>query len=176
MNNLAHNVACVLRIDSAGFNSDMLRITTENRRGKLFLTVEGSLSGPRVATLEQCWRELCSSTPRPKFCVNLCGVSFIDNAGKVLLKEMHRLGAELLAEGCLNQAIVNEIAGPKEKQTLRESKDNDEAKGSPIIFYVILFSLLLAPALCSTQTKHSLNQTRADFAHNAGPLEKTYAN
>ncbi|HWY07793.1 MAG TPA: hypothetical protein VNY24_13110, partial [Candidatus Acidoferrales bacterium] len=87
----------------------MLRITTENRRGKLFLSVEGSLSGPRVATLEQCWRELSASTPRPKFCINLCGVSFIDNAGKVLLKEMYRLGAELLAEGCLNQAVVTEI-------------------------------------------------------------------
>jgi ABC-type transporter Mla MlaB component len=176
VNDLSYNVASVLRVDSAGYNSEMLRITTENRRGKLFLTVEGSLSGPRVATLEQCWRELYSTAPRPKFCVNLCGVSFIDNAGKVLLKEMHRLGAELLAEGCLNQAIVNEIAGPKEKAAARESKDNEDAKGSPIIFYLILFSLLLAPALCSAQTKQSLSQAHGDFAHTAGPLEKTYAN
>ena len=134
----------------------MLRITTESKRGKLFLTVEGSLSGPRVSTLEQCWRELNAATPRAKFCVNLCGVSFIDNAGKVLLKEMHRQGAELLAEGCLNQAILKEIAAAAENGSSRESKeakDGDTSKGAPIIFYVILFGLLLMPAFASAQTK-----------------------
>src|SRR6202790_2422813 len=134
----------------------MLRITTENKRGKLFLSVEGSLSGPRVATLEQCWRELSATTPRPKFCINLCGVSFIDNAGKVLLKEMYRLGAELLAEGCLNQAVVTEIVGPGRKTETRgpkDPKDNDPYKGSPFIFYVILFSLLLTPTFAGAQTK-----------------------
>ncbi|HXH66114.1 MAG TPA: TolC family protein [Candidatus Limnocylindrales bacterium] len=133
----------------------MLRISTENRRGKLFLTVEGSLSGPRVATLEQCWRELSAATPRPKFCINLCGVSFIDNAGKVLLKEMYRLGAELLAEGCLNQAIVTEIIGLGRKNETREPKDNDPSKGSPFIFYVLFFSLLLIPSFARAQTKNA---------------------
>jgi outer membrane protein len=134
----------------------MLRITTENKRGKLFLSVEGSLSGPRVATLEQCWRELSAANPRPKFCINLCGVSFIGNAGKVLLKEMYRLGAEFVAEGCLNQAIVTEIVGPGRKTETRdpkEPKDNDPSKGSPFIFYVIFFSLLLLPTFAGAQTK-----------------------
>lgn len=133
----------------------MLRITTENKRGKLLLSVEGSLSGPRVATLEQCWRELCATSPRPKFCINLCGVSFIDNAGKILLKEMHRLGAVLLAEGCLNQAIVTEIIGSTRKNNPREPKDSDPTKGSPIIFYILFFSFLLLPSLSSAQTKNS---------------------
>ena len=136
----------------------MLRITTETRRGKLFLTVEGSLSGPRVSTLEQCWRELSAATPRQKFCINLCGVSFIDNAGKVLLKEMYRLGAELLAEGCLNQAVVTEIIKPGRKSEARgtkDPKDNDPSKGSPFIFYVIFFSLLLVPKFAGAQTKNS---------------------
>ncbi len=134
----------------------MLRITTENKRGKVFLSVEGSLSGPRVATLEQCWRELSAATPRPKFCINLCGVSFIDNAGKVLLKEMYRLGAELLAEGCLNQAVVTEIVGPGRKSEARgpkDPKDNDPSKGSPFFFYIIFFSLLLIPSFAGAQTK-----------------------
>src|SRR5215475_6617432 len=158
VNKLKHDLALLLRIDSTGTIPYMLRITTENRRGKLFLTVEGSLAGPRVATLEQCWRELYAATPRPKFCVNLCGVSFIDNAGKVLLKEIHRLGAELLAEGCLNQAIVNEIIGPKQKAEAREAKDKSEenGKGTPIIFYAILFSLLLVPHASFAQAKNSV--------------------
>src|SRR5467141_2850961 len=136
----------------------MLRITTENRRGKLFLSVEGSLSGPRVATLEQCWRELSAASPRPKFCINLCGVSFIDNAGKVLLKEMYRQGAEFLGEGCLNQAIVTEIIGPGRKTETRDPKDKDKdkdpSKGSPFIFYIIFLSLLLVPAFTGAQTKN----------------------
>ena len=39
----------------------------------------------------------------------ICAVSFIDERGKALLAEMHRGGAELVAEGCMNRAIVEEI-------------------------------------------------------------------
>jgi len=112
-----------------------------------------------VATLEQCWRELSAASPRPKFCINLCGVSFIDNAGKVLLKEIYRHGAEFLAEGCLNQAIVTEIIGLGRKTETRDPKDKDKdkdpSKGSPFIFYVIFFSLLLVPAFAGAQAKSS---------------------
>jgi outer membrane protein len=103
------------------------------------------VAGPWVGALEQCWRELHAASPRQKFSINLCGVSFIDNAGKVLLKEMHRLGAELIAEGCLNQAIINEITRSNKKGDSTDEKREDSRKG-PIIFYVTLFSLLLLPA------------------------------
>jgi outer membrane protein TolC len=73
-------------------------------------------------------------------------VSFIDDAGKVLLKEMHRLGGELIAEGCLNQAIVSEIVGADAKHDADATKDSDCRKKSPIIFYGVFFSLLLLPA------------------------------
>jgi len=125
---------------------DMLRITTETKRGRLTLSVEGRLAGPWVAALEQCWRELLTASPRQKFSINLCGVSFIDDAGKVLLKEMHRLGGELIAEGCLNQAIVSEIVGADAKHDSDATKDSDCRKKSPIIFYSVFFSLLLLPA------------------------------
>jgi len=119
----------------------MLRITTEKRRGKVFLSVEGKLAGPWVAALEQCWRELHASSPREKFLVNLCGVSFIDAAGKVLLKEIYRQGGQLVAEGCLNQAIVNEIAAGEKKGENVGAKGR--SKGSHIIFYTLFFSLML---------------------------------
>jgi len=155
MNEIKSNLVLPLPGYVSGSRQHMLRITTENRRGKLFISVEGSLAGPRVTALEQCWRELYAANPRPKFCVNLCGVSFIDNAGKVLLKEMHRLGAELLAEGCLNQAIVNDIMGPRQKAERREPKDKKEegAKGGPIIFYTILFSVLMLPPVSFAQAR-----------------------
>ena len=114
----------------------MLRITTEKKKAKTVLSVEGRLVGPFVPTLEQCWRELKAASPQEKFYVNLCGVSFIDGAGKMLLREMHRQGGQLVAEGCLNQAIVKEIIGSEKKEGR-----NDEGKGTPIIFYVLLMSL-----------------------------------
>jgi len=117
----------------------MLRITTDKRKSKTVLSVEGRLVGQNVATLEQCWRELRNASPQEKFHVNLCGVSFIDGAGKVLLKTMYHEGGQLIAEGCLNQAIVKEIVG-QERNGLR---GEGSEKKTPIIFYIALLSLLL---------------------------------
>ncbi len=121
----------------------MLRITTETKCGKTVLSVEGRLAGPWVETLAQCWRE---RVPSEKFSVDLCGVSFIDAAGKVLLKEIHQQGGRLVAEGCLNQAIVQEIEGSPEKPSCWGKK-----KGSHIIVYVAFFSLLATPAIARAQ-------------------------
>jgi outer membrane protein len=126
----------------------MLRISTVIKKTKTILTIEGRIAGPSVATVEQCWRELYSASPKQKFLVNLCGVSFIDNAGKVLLREMHRLGAEFHAEGCLNQAIVSEISTSDEASAEKPPK---KTKGSSIIFYVVFFSLFFSPIFAHAQ-------------------------
>jgi outer membrane protein len=128
----------------------MLRITTEKKRCKVILTVEGRLAGPWVAALEQCWREMRATSPNEKFNIDLCGVSFIDPAGKTLLKEIHRQGGRLIAEGCLNQAIVREINAPEDKGK-GESGKNGPGR-SHIVFYVALFSLLVSPALTLAQS------------------------
>ena len=117
-------------------SSPMLRISTEKKKGRTVLSVEGRLSGPRVATLEQCWREMRGSSPDEKFQVNLCGVTFIDGAGKILLKGMYSEGAQLLAEGCLNQAIVNEITAEQ-----KAGGSEKRGKGPSFFFYVAFFSL-----------------------------------
>jgi outer membrane protein len=133
----------------------MLRITTEKKRGRTTLSVEGRLAGPWVAALEQCWRELHASEPQEKYHLDLCGVSFIDAAGKVLLKEIYRQGGKLVAEGCLNQAIVDEI-----KESQKESRSHvgkAHRKGSHIIFYLVFFSLLLGATLAQAQETKSRN-------------------
>ncbi|MGB7233562.1 MAG: hypothetical protein WBD19_17970, partial [Candidatus Acidiferrum sp.] len=98
------------------------------------------MAGPWVAALEQCWRERAAEE---KFAIDLCGVSFIDAAGKALLKEIHQQGGKLIAEGCLNQAIVDEIAGRERNE---KTGCLGRKKGSHIIFYVAFFSLLVVPA------------------------------
>jgi outer membrane protein len=142
----------------------MLRITSEKKKGKVVVTVEGRLTGPWVGTLEQCWRELRAASPDEKFSLNLCGVSFIDPAGKTLLKEIHRQGGQLVAEGCLNQAIVREIndTGGRGKN----ENGGEGPKGSPIVFYIALLSLLISPGAVRAQ---GANPNRALSA--TGPAE-----
>src|SRR6202158_3724705 len=139
----------VMHLQVTSRTESMLRITTEKKRGKTILSVEGRLAVPSVATLEQCWRELHTSSPDEKFHVKLCGVSFIDAAGKVLLKEIHREGGQLIAEGCLNQAIVHEIEEDESANT--EIPGKGRRKGSHIIFYIALFSLLFSAAQAEAQ-------------------------
>src|SRR3984893_17404379 len=143
--NLHLMVAQVHLLRSSG-STRMLRITTEKKRGKLVLTVEGRLAGPWVSTLEQSWRDARAGAPTEKVSVNLCGVSFIDPAGKTLLKEIHHQGGQLSAEGCLNQAIIREISrqGSRPKGADADEQENGP-KGSPIVFYTVLFALLLTP-------------------------------
>jgi outer membrane protein len=133
----------------------MLRITTETKRAKTTLTVEGRIAGPQVGTLEQCWRELYAASPKQKYIINLCGVSFIDSAGKVLLREMHRHGADLQAEGCLNQAIVEEISGPV-RRAPESAKHAKKSKSSHIIFYTVFFGLLGLSTAARAQEKVAL--------------------
>jgi outer membrane protein len=130
----------------------MLRITTEQKKGKVVLTVEGRLAGPQVGTLEQSWRDARANNE--KVSVNLCGVSFIDPAGKALLKEIHHQGGQLVAEGCLNQAIVREIGAQSTKKRNENGEDEpgDGNKGSHIVFYTLLFGLLLSPAAGRAQS------------------------
>ena len=145
----------------------MLRISTETKRAKTVITIEGRIAGASIGTVEQCWRELYAASPKQRFIVNLCGVSFIDSAGKVLLREMHNLGAELQAEGCLNQAIVNEISTAGESNTT--DKHTKKPKGAPIIFYIAFFSLLVAPAFLRAQEK----ATAQPAAATNGPVRLT---
>jgi outer membrane protein len=156
---LASRLLCYPR----GGSDFMLRITTENKRGKLILSVEGRLAGQWVGALEQCWRELYAANPRQKFSIDLCGVSFIDNAGKILLKEMYGLGGELIAEGCLNQSIVNEITGPRAKQESSQKKEEGEKKGTTIIFYIAFLSLLILP--CGLRAQNQPAAAPIDAGH-----------
>jgi outer membrane protein len=134
-------MVAIMHLLRSGGAESMLRITTEKKRGKTVLGVEGRLAGPWVGALEQCWRELHAGSPQEKFYIDLCGVSFIDATGKMLLKEMHRQGGQLVAEGCLNQAVVREILADGGAKS--NAKGKERRKGSHIIFYLAFFSLML---------------------------------
>ena len=85
----------------------MLKITTQTDATRTIFELEGRLAGAWVQELEDCWRKAANSD-RPVR-VLVCAVTFIDEKGKTLLAEMYRDGAELVAEGCMNKGIVEEI-------------------------------------------------------------------
>ena len=85
----------------------MLKITTQASPAETVFDLEGKLVSPWTEELENCWRKARSSD-RPVR-VMLCAVTFIDDKGRDLLVEMYRQGAKLVAEGCMNKAIVEEI-------------------------------------------------------------------
>ena len=85
----------------------MLKITTRTDVTGTIFELEGRLAGAWVQELEDCWGKAANSD-RPVR-VMVCAVTFIDDKGKTLLAEMHQHGAELVAEGCMNSAIIEEI-------------------------------------------------------------------
>jgi hypothetical protein len=85
----------------------MLKITTHAHGAVTLLELEGKLAGPWVKELADCWHRTAIGDQRIR--VILRAVTFIDGAGRKLLAEMHRQGTELVAEGCMTKAIVEEI-------------------------------------------------------------------
>lgn len=88
----------------------MLKITSEKNPGSVRLTVEGSLTGAWTSELEHVWRTVQSSGVA-SFIVDLRGVTFVGEDGKVLLKRMWEGGARLIANGCCTGHMVEEITG-----------------------------------------------------------------
>ena len=85
----------------------MLKITTQDDASHTVFALEGKLAGPWVEELNVCWRDVDGAGRPVK--VLLCAVTFVDERGRDLLTEMYRRGAELVAEGCMTKAIVDEI-------------------------------------------------------------------
>lgn len=88
----------------------MLRVTVDQENNPVVLKVEGKLSGPWVRELEECWRNTRLKCAGRRLRVELTDVSFVEDRGRVLLKEMIHSGDELLASGPMMRSILEEIA------------------------------------------------------------------
>jgi hypothetical protein len=85
----------------------VLKITTRADATGTILELEGKLAGAWIQELEDCWLKAANSGAHVR--VMVCAVTFIDDKGKALLAEMHQHGAQLVAEGCMNSAVVEKI-------------------------------------------------------------------
>jgi hypothetical protein len=91
----------------------MLKISVkdEEPQKRILLEVEGRLVGPWVDELERCWESARSRISSEVIVVRLANVSFIDDAGRELLKKISSAGSKLEGEGCMVRAIIARIIG-----------------------------------------------------------------
>jgi hypothetical protein len=94
----------------------MLKITMQSEAGVLFFQLEGKLAGPWVKELERCWRSTADTQQGYPVRVDLSAVTFIDGDGEAPLGQIYKEGAELVASGCLNKCIVEEVMQSREKK------------------------------------------------------------
>ena len=85
----------------------MMKIETHEIDGSLTFKVEGRLAGIGVSTLEECWRAATARYPQGKFTVDLRKVTYVDIAGSLLLKLMHRDGLTFKTSGLMTEEIAD---------------------------------------------------------------------
>ena len=92
--------------------TNVLRITLEDAKDVATFRLEGKLTGPWVSEFERSWHDFKGRTPSTPVTVDLCNVSFVDSAGKKLLRRMFDEGAHLRAH-LMTKFIVDEVTGQR---------------------------------------------------------------
>ena len=88
----------------------MIRIDQVRSGATVILNVEGTISGAWARELERYWIESRKLTGNLRVDVDLSGVTFIDDDGRLVLKRMLDGGAILRSAGVMNRAIIEELA------------------------------------------------------------------
>jgi hypothetical protein len=87
----------------------MLRIRVEELNHSVTLWLQGTLAGPYVTELENCWAIVLARLDNRGIVVNLDAVTFVDLRGKALLAEIYSVGARLRGKGAQSRHLVAEI-------------------------------------------------------------------
>ena len=85
----------------------MIRISQIGKGSKPHLLVEGTLSDGWVEALETSWIE--AQSKGKSMCIDLSGVTYIDEKGRELLARIIRGGAEIRTPGIMTREVVEEI-------------------------------------------------------------------
>jgi anti-anti-sigma regulatory factor len=87
----------------------MLRITNTGTSTEQKWTLCGQLTGPWVAELRSNWEQTHHEFPGRKHLVDLSDVTFIDEEGEELLRQMTNAGAEFVASGVDTRHILENL-------------------------------------------------------------------
>jgi anti-anti-sigma regulatory factor len=84
----------------------MFRVTYSDTADGQRWSLHGRLAGPWVDELRACWRSARDRAPLARAIVDLKEVTFIDEAGEMLLADMRSAGAKLIATGVEHQYLL----------------------------------------------------------------------
>jgi anti-anti-sigma regulatory factor len=87
----------------------VLRISQGLGQGCTILELEGKLAGPWVEELRRCWQEISTPSIEADLLLDLKTVSFVDDAGQALLREMRERGVRLVGRGPMIRHLVEQI-------------------------------------------------------------------
>ena len=119
----------------------MLRITTTETDERVTLKLEGKLSGPWAAELEQCWR---TTSPAKRLVLDLSGVTFVDPTGKKVLCAIATAGGQLVGSGLVPKSLVDEICTDKSAAKPGKAKMKEEV--AHLLLILLLPLLAASPA------------------------------
>lgn len=101
-----------------------LRITVREQESVTEITLEGRLAGPWVTELSRAWSELALRLGARKVSIDLRDVTYCDEAGKQVLREIvAQTNAELVTSSPLTKYLAQEIS-KKEPQRSKAEADN----------------------------------------------------
>ena len=96
----------------------MLRITTTEAEGKQKWVLQGQLAGPFAAELKTAW----DNAPKNDRCVvDLTDVTFVDEAGALVLCAMKSAGVRFIAQGVDTKHLLDDLKR-KAQPSLRRSQ------------------------------------------------------
>jgi hypothetical protein len=97
----------------------MLRITHAQTETEQRWTLCGQLRGPWVTELQACWEHGRQVAGSVHTVVNLSDVTFIDESGEKLLREMRSSGVEFVAAGIDTKHLLKHLKAKGERPLRR---------------------------------------------------------
>ncbi len=73
------------------------------------MKLEGDLAGTWVTDLEECWQATRASFAGKPACLDLTGVTRVDDAGRYLLALIHGTGARMVSTGVAMKDLLDSI-------------------------------------------------------------------
>ena len=97
----------------------MLRITTTEQDGHLKWILQGQLAGPWAAELKAAWGARCGASKNRKCVVDLTDVTFVDEAGALVLSSMKSEGVRFIARGVDTKHLLDDLTRKTEPSLRR---------------------------------------------------------
>ena len=142
----------------------MMRAIIERDVAGTLIQVEGRIAGAWVNELQQFWKELHLSEGSRIITIELKDVTFIDEAGKDLLRQMAEGGAVIQGTGCFSSAIIDSILPigrtPSSSASARPAKGRKRRTGT--LLCIVLAAILLTGLSTRAQQNPALKLSLHD--------------